>query len=146
MINPFKEVNWNPDLKQKKRFAKSLMIGFPFLGLVFLVAGKMTGRGGDLKTSLMIAGAGFGLGLLLLLLPSIAKPFYVVWYLISCCIGIVVGNLMLALVYYVLVTGLGLARRVLGRSEIRGCANPKASTYWEDAEQVRNPERYYNQF
>ncbi|MFT4587452.1 MAG: hypothetical protein ACI9VS_002084, partial [Candidatus Binatia bacterium] len=29
MLNPFKEVDWNPDLPARRKFAVSLVIGFP---------------------------------------------------------------------------------------------------------------------
>ena len=41
MLNPIKEVNWQPDTAARRVFAKSLMIGFPCLALLFLVAGRI---------------------------------------------------------------------------------------------------------
>ena len=35
MINPFSEVNWNPDRPARKKFAVSLIIGFPAIAVVF---------------------------------------------------------------------------------------------------------------
>ena len=35
MINPFKDTNWNPDLAERRSFAKSLIIGFPALAAIF---------------------------------------------------------------------------------------------------------------
>ena len=29
MVNPFNEVSWNPDLRERRKFALSLVIGFP---------------------------------------------------------------------------------------------------------------------
>ena len=63
----------------------------------------------------MVGGGGLAVGLVLLALPQIARPFYVAWYFVACCIGMVVGNLALAIVFFVLVTGIGLLMRALGR-------------------------------
>ena len=41
MVNPFKEVNWRPDVAERRKFALSLMIGFPCVALLFLLAGRL---------------------------------------------------------------------------------------------------------
>jgi hypothetical protein len=35
------------------------------------------------------------LGVVLYLMPQIARPFYVAWYFLACCIGIVTSNALL---------------------------------------------------
>ena len=37
MLNPFKDINWNPGLVEKREFGMSLIIGFPCLALFFTV-------------------------------------------------------------------------------------------------------------
>ncbi len=37
MLNPFKEVNWHPDLATRRTFARSLVIGFPCLAVVLVL-------------------------------------------------------------------------------------------------------------
>jgi hypothetical protein len=146
MVNPFKEVNWNPGPRERRRFALSLVIGFPCIAMVLLVLGWLRGRGWNLPLAAAVGGGGLALGLLLLVLPRIGRPFYVGWYFVACCIGIVVGNLALAIVFFVLVTGLGLLMRVLGRCPVRKTFDRGAATYWQEAEQVDEPNRYYRQF
>jgi hypothetical protein len=80
-----------------------------------------------------------------LILPGIARPFYVVWYAVACTIGLVVSNLLLALVYYVVVTGTGLARRILGRHFLDVRLDRSRKTYWRDAGPAPAPRRYYRQ-
>ena len=111
MVNPFKEVNWNPDTAALRTFARSLVAG-----VLFYAA------------------------------PVIAKPFYIVWYAFACCIGLVVGNVLLGLIFYVLVTGIGLLKRLGGRQAIRKTPDPQAGTYWVDAPPAPEPKRYYRQF
>jgi len=146
MVNPFKEVSWNPDLRERRKFALSLVIGFPCIAVVLLVLGWLRGKGWNLSLAAIIGGGGLAIGLLLLALPQIARPFYVAWYFVACCIGTVVGNLALAIVFFVLVTGLGLLMRALGRRPVRKTFDKRAATYWQDAEHVDDPNRYYRQF
>jgi hypothetical protein len=146
MVNPFKEVNWNPGIPERRKFALSLIIGFPCIAVVLLVFGLLRGKGGNFPLAAAIGGGGLAMGLLLRGLPQIARPFYVAWYFVACCIGIVVGNVALGIVFYVLVTGIGLLMRALGRRPVCKTFDKRASTYWQDAEQVDDPNRYYRQF
>jgi hypothetical protein len=146
MVNPFKEVNWNPGPPERRKFALSLMIGFPCIAAVLLVVGWLRGRGWNLPLAAGVGGGGLGLGLLLWAVPQVARPFYIGWYFIACCIGTVVGNLALGIVFFVLVTGLGLLMRLLGRRPVRKTFDKRAATYWQDTEQVDDPSRYYRQF
>jgi hypothetical protein len=146
MVNPFKEVRWNPDLRERRKFALSLIIGLPCVALVLLALGLLRGRGWNFPLTAIVGGGGLALGLLLLALPQIARPFYVAWYFVACCVGTIVGNLALAIVFFVLVTGLGLLMRALGRRPVRKTFDKRATTYWQDAEHVDDPNRYYRQF
>ena len=146
MVNPFKEVNWNPGPQERRKFALSLIIGFPCIALVLLVIGWLRGKGWNLPLAAAIGGGGLAMGSLLLALPQMARPFYVGWYFVACCIGTVVGNLALAIVFFVLVTSLGLLMRALSRRPLRKTFDKRAATYWQDAERVDDPNRYYRQF
>ena len=146
MVNPFKEVNWNPSLADRRKFALSLAIGFPCVAAVLLVLGLLRGKGWNVPLATVVGGGGLAVGLLLWALPRIARPFYVAWYFAACCVGLVVANLVLGIVFFVLVTGLGLLMRALGRRPIRKTFDKGAATYWQDAETVDDPQRYYRQF
>ena len=146
MLNPFKEVNWNPDTTARRTFAKSLVIGFPCVALVFLLAGWLAGKGWNVSFALKLGGIGAAAGALFYAVPAIARPFHVVWYALACCVGLVVGNVVLALVFYVLVTGIGLLKRLGGRQPIRKVPDRQAATYWIDAPPAPEPNRSYRQF
>jgi hypothetical protein len=85
--------------------------------------------------------------MVLSLLPQISRPFYVAWYFLACCIGIVVGNVLLGAFYYLIFSPVGLLRRGFSRSPaLRREIDRGAETYWKDVPPVQNPERYYRQF
>lgn len=146
MVNPFKEVNWNPDTAALRAFARSLVIGFPCIAFVFLLASFLAGKGWNVSFALKLGGFGAVAGVLFYAVPAIAKPFYIVWYALACCIGLIVGNVLLALIFYVLVTGIGLVKRLVGRAAIRKHPDPNATTYWMDAPPAAEAKRYYRQF
>jgi hypothetical protein len=146
MVNPFKEVNWKPDVAERRAFARSLIIGFPCVAVVlFLVFSWRSGVWNPEKP-LWVGGVGLGVGTLLYLVPAVAKPFYLVWYAAACSIGLVVSNLLLAIVYYFVVTVIGVLKRATGRRAIRKKVDKSAPTYWVDVERPSSPDRYFSQF
>lgn len=147
MVNPFREVNWKPDRAQRRQFAKSWMVGFPCLAVVIWLIGWIARGRWDAHwaTALWVAGVGATAGLLLYLLPPIARPFYILWYGLACCVGIVVSNLMLAGMFYLVITPIGLLRR-LGHPDFRKSVDRQCPTYWHDAGPPPPPQRYFKQF
>lgn len=146
MVNPFKEVDWNPDVAARRSFAKSLVIGFPCVALAFLLILRVKNGEWDIQIALRIALIGSGAGVVFHALPTLAKPFYLVWYAIACCIGLVMGNVLLGLVFYVFVSGIAVVMKLLGRDPLCRRLDRDAVTYWREAEQPDDPRRYYSQF
>ncbi len=145
MINPFKDTNWNPGTAEKRKFAVSLIIGFPILAAVFaLVAWLRNGAWSGGFVWLALIGA--GLGVLFWLLPQIARPFYLVWYFAACSIGIVISNLLIAAFFYLVFTPIGLFMRAFGRDPLQKRFDRSRPTYWHDVEKVVDGERYFRQF
>ena len=146
MVNPFKEVNWNPSLDERRTFAKSLIVGFPCVAVVLFFIGRMTSGVWNMELSLWIAGAGSLLGIIFWVIPQISKPFYLLWYCVACCIGIVLGNILLGIVFYTVFTVIGLIMKLLGRDPLRRRIGKNVDTYWLNVEKVKDPTRYFRQF
>lgn len=146
MINPFKEVNWKPDTAEKRKFAKSLMVGFPIIAAVMLMGRGLLAHLWSFQMPLLVGVIGFSAGLLFLAVPQIATPFYYVWYAIACCIGIVIGNVLLGGFYLTVVTGIRVALAAFGKTPIQKRPDRLAKTYSLDAEKVTDVQRYFRQF
>ena len=146
MLNPFKEVDWNPDLAARKAFARSLVIGFPCVALIFLLVLRIKHGDWDSPLPFWIAGLGVLVGGLLFFMPVVAKPFYLIWYGLACCVGLVMGNVLLGLIYYAFVTGIALVMKLLGRDPMSRRLDRSAKSYWRNVEQPSDPRRYYRQF
>jgi hypothetical protein len=145
MVNPFKDTNWNPDLEERRKFARSLVIGFPALSAVMALMGRL--ESGIWKTNLIwLAVIGCTVGAVLWILPQISKPFYLLWYFVACCIGIVMSNLLVAAFFFLIITPTALLMRVLGRDPMSRRFDRSAATYWRPVEKVVDPERYFRQF
>jgi hypothetical protein len=145
MMNPFAEVDWNPDVRARKKFAVSLVIGFPVIAILFGGVTRLVKHSWH-PIFLWLGIIGLTVGIVLWLLPQIARPFYVVWYFIACCIGIVVGNLLFALFFYFVVTPLGLCLRLRRNQPITKGFDPVRKSYWRDVKKPVDLKRYYRQF
>lgn len=146
MLNPFKEVDWNPDLPARRKFAVSLAVGFPIVAILILLLGRIFGGEWKPTVPIWMAGSGVGVGLALWALPRIAKPFYIVWYAFGCTMGMVIGNTLMGAFFYLLITPFGLIRRLSKTKAIAKGADPAAKTYWRDAPRNDDPKRYYRQY
>jgi hypothetical protein len=144
-MNPFADVNWNPSSAEKRKFALSLIIGFPLLAGFFSIVLWIATHSWK-PFFLWLALLGFAVGVILWLLPAIARPFYVVWYFIACCLGYVVGNFLLVAFYYLVITPIGFFLRGRGRLSLRKGFDPGAGTYWREVEKTVDSESYYRQF
>jgi len=148
MLNPFAEINWKPAVNERRKFALSLVLGFPCVAVVLLLAGWLV-KGhwqANLQAALWLGGGGVALGGVLWAVPQIARPFYVVWYFLACCMGLVLGNVLLAGFFYLVLTPVGLAKRCCSKPAIAKRFDRQATTYWKDAGPAPEPERYYKQF
>ena len=145
MMNPFAEVNWNPDARARKKFAVSLIIGFPALAAVFLAIAFLKTHALN-HFSLWLGAIGLAVGMVLWLLPQIARPFYMVWYFIACCMGIVIGNVLFALFFYLIFTPLGLLLRLRRDPPVSKGFDKSRKSYWREAEKSVDLKRYYRQF
>jgi hypothetical protein len=147
MINPFKEINWKPSSTDLRKFAWSLVIGFPCIAVFFFVAKWIfSGALPAPRFFLMLGSVGAATGLVCLLVPLIARPLYYVWYALAACIGIVISNLLFALMYYGLFAPLGLFMRLMGRDALSLKFERGRATYWLDAPAAPPAAQYFRQY
>lgn len=74
------------------------------------------------------------------------RPIHRVWSYGTYPVGWVVTHLVLALVYYGLLTPVGLALRLFGRDPMARRFDREAGSYWQERKQSADPERYFRQF
>jgi len=147
MINPFKEINWRPDRAELKKFAWSLIIGFPIIALIFFLGAAAFNRSfPSPRFFLLLGGIGSGIGILCKLIPAIAPPFYKLWYGFAACIGIVMANLIFTMLYYFVFAPLGLFMRLIGRDPLCLKKQKNAGSYWKDAPPAPPAQNYFKQY
>ena len=118
-------IQWNPDRKQLRQFAG---IWFPaFCALVgWSIAGK-TGYWHEVEIGWAIAGITSIAGLVF---PPLIRPIFVGLILLTYPIGWVVSHVLLGLIFYGIVTPIGIILRVTGHDPLQINA-PLGNSLWK---------------
>lgn len=132
------EPQWHPDAKRLRQFAIVSLFGF---GAIAALAWRAHGAGW-LAASL----AAFGAFVCLagLVRPEWIRPVYVMLLAFSLPIGWVVSGVLLRIVFYGVVTPLGLLFRVFGRDPLQ-LHRPPRDSYWQDHDVPDDPAGYFRQ-
>ena len=78
--------------------------------------------------------------------PKAIKWLFVGLMLLTFPIGFVVSHVVLVLLYYVILTPLGVGLRIFGSDPLSKSLEPQRESYWQPREQIEDPERYFRQF
>jgi len=143
-------VNWKPDRRQLRWFGLFSVIGFGGIGTWMFFQQRLFGFEFAEATATVTAQVLWGLagfcGVLALILPVALRPLYVVLTAISLPIGFVLSHVLMAVVFYGLLTPVGLFFRMIGRDPLERKFDRSATTYWVARESVKDVTRYYRQF
>jgi hypothetical protein len=92
-----------------------------------------------------LAVAGLVLGALALLAPRALRPIYFAATLATAPVGMVLGELLLATIYFLVFTPLAIVFRLIGRDALRRRLDPNETTYWVPRAQPGTSLEYYRQ-
>jgi TRAP-type C4-dicarboxylate transport system permease small subunit len=81
-----------------------------------------------------------------LLRPSLIRPIYVGWMVLAFPVGWVLSHLLLAVVFYGVVTPVGLILRLAGHDALARRRLPERDSYWEPRPEPPAGGTYYRQF
>jgi hypothetical protein len=133
--------------KNREPSARDLRVfGLLLIGFSGLLGGLVSWRFDAPRAAMGIAGAGLFLALLYHALPPLRRFIYLGWMKVTYPIGWTVSHLVLAVVFYLVVTPIGLLMRLFGRDRMHRRLDPKASTYWIPRASGVDPARIFRQF
>ncbi len=130
--------NWYPDHKQLRQFAVACLPGFALIGYGLH---RWTGSTSLLATAVAIGAACCVAGLRW---PETIRPVYIVMTTLTLPLGWLASQVFLHVVFYGLLTPLGLVFRVMRRDPLR-LTKPDATSYWQEHQQQADPVTYYRQ-
>jgi hypothetical protein len=138
----FQHVRWNPDARELRRFAISMLVGFALLGL--LAAWRRHSFG---TPNWILWGIGLALAAAALsdpLLPGLGRAAYLAVYLSSSVVGYLVSSVVLALLFFLVFVPIGAVMRLSGKDPLR--LRPQNALRWIHRNTVRDRGTYYRQF
>lgn len=136
---PMIEINKNPSRTELNWFGVLFAAFFALVGgLVFWQASE--------RAAYVIWAVAAAVVVLYYALPPMRRPLYLGWMYAALPIGWTVSHLLLAAVYYLLFTPIGLVLRLTGHDPLHRRIDRDATTYWIEHPTVTDPARYFRQF
>ena len=115
-----------PSLPTERRFGALFTLVFAALGLY---GHFYKGWGSGVVVGLFVAS--LVVALVTLLAPRLLAPFNKAWFQLGQLMGKVVSPIVLGVIFFLLLTPVGLITRLFGRDELRLKRKP-VSSYWVD--------------
>jgi hypothetical protein len=78
--------------------------------------------------------------------PRWMMALFLGWMWASFPIGWLVSHILMGLIYYLVITPIGLIMRTAGRDPLSRRFEPEAETYWTRREPPTDPNHYFRQF
>ncbi|MBN2561887.1 MAG: hypothetical protein JXQ75_13250 [Phycisphaerae bacterium] len=78
--------------------------------------------------------------------PKLLRPLYVLMSVVFFPIGVVVSHVVMAIVFYLVLTPVGIVFKIIGRDAMTRKFDPSATTYWVQREPPADVKRYFRQF
>lgn len=143
------EIDWQPDERTLRQFGGIAFVGFLLIALLAWKEWLVFSFGlGSARTAIAGAFAGLGVvsGLFSLVAPRANKPIFLGLTLLSYPIGYVLSHVIMAFLFFGLITPLGLVFRLIGKDPLHRRFDRAAATYWSDPRPRRGKESYFRQF
>ncbi|MCQ9206639.1 MAG: SxtJ family membrane protein [Omnitrophica bacterium] len=135
------------DLKNIKSGKKELREFGLVVGGILLILGGLVFWRGRRELAPYVTSAGTALVILGLMLPTILKPLQKVWMGFSVIMGFFVSRVILFILFYAVLTPLGLVARLFGKDILNQKIDKSTGSYWCDRNpKTKSKESYENQY
>ncbi|MES2662554.1 MAG: SxtJ family membrane protein [Pseudomonadota bacterium] len=135
-------INWNPDKAELRKFGLTMLIGFSIIAAVAFFVFEVSK---NIAIGLVIFGA---VSLVLSYIGRLGMIIYYPWMTIGMIMGTIVSHVILAVLFFGIVTPIGLVFKIMRRDSLQKNVypNPEASS-WTNIEPIENTiEAYQRQF
>jgi hypothetical protein len=133
-------INTHPSRRQLRQFGLIWLIFFGAIGAWTWY------RGGAAGLVAALAGLAVIVPVVGWMVPKFMRIVYLAMSYAAWPIGFVVSHVILAIVYYLVITPIGLFNRLRGYDPMHRRFDPAAETYWIPRQPVTDIARYYRQF
>jgi saxitoxin biosynthesis operon SxtJ-like protein len=135
------QIDWKPDRAALRSFGRTVIIGS------LLIAAVLHWGKGWSQAAGVLAVAGVVIGGLGMIGGPIARPGYLLWMGIAFVMGNIVSRVVLAVVYFLVVTPIGIVMKIIGRDRLALASRTrKRTTHWVDLPRSRTADADERQF
>ena len=135
------QINTDPTRRQLNQF------GFIWLGFLTLFGGLAYFKFDNAGLASWLWVAAMVVPIFGWLVPAIMRLVFLGMSYLAWPIGFVVSHVVLAVVYYLVLTPIGLLTRLFGYDSMKKRFDPEAESYWiERSPEAVDPKRYFRQF
>ena len=135
------EINWNPSRGECRRFGWAAV-----LILVPLALALMHFRNLPVVWAIALGATGAGIFLLSRISLKYIRLVQVGLTIATLPIGWCISHVMMGILYYGILTPIGLVFRLIGRDPLHRKWDPSAETYWLQRRKPNSIQQYFNQF
>ncbi len=143
------ELDFNPDEDTLRKFGYIALGGFGLLAGAAYTETLIFSFGlgaARIPVAACLLGLGVLSTLLSLVAPKANRIIYVGLSVVAFPIGFVVSHVVLALIFFFLISPIALAFRIARRNELRLGSDTAATSYWSPVRGQRASESYFSQF
>ena len=121
---------------------------FGVLWFLFLavIGSAMFARGGPRAIAIALLVAAVAVPAIGCVAPGLLRLVYLGMAYLAFPIGFVVSHLLIAVVYYAVLTPIGLLMRLFGHDPMKRSFDGKTASYWTTRQQPQDVRRYFRQF
>lgn len=135
----FGRFNRHPTRRDIRYFSITLLIACLLFALVLILADKSS-------AALRIGGAGGFLSIVCYFAPIIGRAVYLVWMGATFALGFIISPVVTALIFYLIVTPIGIFLRLAGKDRLRLKTPKNVTTYFNDYSEPSDKESFCRQF
>ena len=135
------DINWHPDKNELRKFGDISLAMFLVFGLILAWQERVSAQ-----TALIIATVGLVIYVISRTYVSGVKPIYLAAYGVTYPLGWVLSQVILGIIYYLIVTPIGIIFRLMGRDLLHRNYDRQAETYWVNHKPAGDMKRYFKQF
>ena len=135
------EINWKPARSELRIFGFGLTLFCAGIAVFLILKGGHSAWISGLLLTIALLAA-----LASVFVPERLRAVYCVFTVLAFPIGWVMSHVILAIVFYLVFTPIGLFFRLRGRDPMQRRFDPQAKTYWEPHKSKDSPEDYFRQF
>jgi hypothetical protein len=134
------DLNLNPSKKELRTFGLCALV---FLALVGWIVAR---RSGSMPAGAAVAGFGLLCAVAAFTVPRALRPVWIVLMVVNYPIGWVVTHMIMAIIFYLVVSPVGVIMRMTGRDPMERAFDRQGKTYWKPRRRDPDASRYFRQY